>query len=386
MKLKTKYRPRCFFDIQLDGNAAGRIVFELFSDVCPLTVENFRALCTGEKGDGKLTGKPLHYKGSGFHRVVKDFMIQGGDFTAGNGTGGESIYGGTFKDESLDLKHDKQFLLSMANRGKDTNGSQFFVTTQAVPHLDGVHVVFGHVISGQDVVSQIEKLPVDNGKKPLTEVIISNCGELVPMLKPKNKPEKEKSKKKKRKSEDHQSSSDSEGEDEEGGKKKKKKEKKRKKKSKKHKKEKRTKKESGEIVEKEDEAEGVSTVRAEEIPDVPANKFLMRQTSPEQRLPGDVNRLRNDDRVQRRANVSRSGRKIRGRGFMQFRTPSRSRSRSRSVTPPHWRQAQARMVPLSEYERRMREQHKLDEERKRLEEEEEKEKEAKVKKLQDKKK
>lgn len=120
-------RPRCFFDVEVGELNVGRIIFELYADLCPITVENFRALCTGEKGLGKTTGKPLHYKGIIFHRVVKDFMVQGGDFSVGNGTGGESIYGGTFDDENLDIKHDKPFLLSMANRGKNTNGSQFFM-------------------------------------------------------------------------------------------------------------------------------------------------------------------------------------------------------------------------------------------------------------------
>lgn len=122
-----KVRPRVFFDIEVGGINLGRVIFQLYTDKCPITCENFRALCTGEKGIGKNSGKPLHYKGIIFHRVVKDFMIQGGDFTVGNGTGGESIYGGTFDDENLDGKHERPFLLSMANRGKNTNGSQFFI-------------------------------------------------------------------------------------------------------------------------------------------------------------------------------------------------------------------------------------------------------------------
>ncbi|XP_013137668.1 PREDICTED: peptidyl-prolyl cis-trans isomerase D-like isoform X2 [Papilio polytes] len=129
-------RERVFMDISIGGLPSGRIVFELFTDVAPKTAENFRALCAGDMGVGKVTGKPLTYKGMVFHRVVKDFMIQGGDFTNANGTGGESIYGGTFEDETFELKHDRPYLLSMANRGKDTNGSQFFITTQPAPHLD----------------------------------------------------------------------------------------------------------------------------------------------------------------------------------------------------------------------------------------------------------
>ncbi|KAI8421292.1 hypothetical protein MSG28_008328 [Choristoneura fumiferana] len=131
-------RSRVFMDITIGGLPSGRIVFELFNDVAPKTAENFRALCTGEAGIGKVTGKPLTYKGMLFHRVVKDFMIQGGDFTNANGTGGESIYGGTFEDESFELQHDKPYLLSMANRGKDTNGSQFFIRVANLEAYDGI--------------------------------------------------------------------------------------------------------------------------------------------------------------------------------------------------------------------------------------------------------
>ncbi|KAK4240224.1 cyclophilin-like domain-containing protein [Achaetomium macrosporum] len=173
-----KSRSRVFFDITIGGKPAGRIIFELYNDVVPKTAENFRALCTGEKGVGKA-GKPLHYKGSIFHRVIKEFMIQGGDFTAGNGTGGESIYGAKFEDENFELKHDRPFLLSMANAGPGTNGSQFFITTVPTPHLDGKHVVFGEVLSGKSVVRQIENLRTASDK-PTKDAVIADCGELSP--------------------------------------------------------------------------------------------------------------------------------------------------------------------------------------------------------------
>ncbi|KAF8065023.1 peptidyl-prolyl cis-trans isomerase [Lyophyllum atratum] len=172
-------RPITYFDVTIGGRPVGRIAFSVFSDLVPKTAENFRALCTGEKGIGS-SGKPLHYKGSGFHRVIKGFMIQGGDFTAGNGTGGESIYGEKFEDEGFPVKHDKPFLLSMANAGPNTNGSQFFITVAPTPHLDGKHVVFGEVIKGKSVVRQIENYPTTSGDVPASPIIIADCGMLSP--------------------------------------------------------------------------------------------------------------------------------------------------------------------------------------------------------------
>jgi peptidyl-prolyl isomerase D len=166
-----------FFDITIGNKPVGRITMRLYDDLVPKTAENFRALCTGEKGLGKA-GKPLHYKGSTFHRVIKGFMVQGGDFTKNNGTGGESIYGEKFEDEAFPKKHDRPFLLSMANAGPNTNGSQFFLTTVPTPHLDDKHVVFGEIIGGKSVVRQIENERTEPGDKPMHTVVISDCGEL----------------------------------------------------------------------------------------------------------------------------------------------------------------------------------------------------------------
>jgi len=173
---ETTERPRVYFDITIGGDEVGRIVFELFNDVVPKTVENFRSLCVGFTNDA---GKQLHYKGSIFHRIIKDFMIQGGDFTNFNGTGGESIYGNKFEDENFQIKHDKPFLLSMANAGPGTNGSQFFITTVPTPHLDNKHVVFGKVLKGHEIVTQLENIE-KQGEKPIQECKIDNCGELAP--------------------------------------------------------------------------------------------------------------------------------------------------------------------------------------------------------------
>ncbi|KAL6635175.1 hypothetical protein ACP70R_027846 [Stipagrostis hirtigluma subsp. patula] len=170
--------PRCFLDVSIDGELEGRIVVELYASVAPRTAENFRALCTGEKGLGAATGVPLHYKGSCFHRIVKGFMVQGGDITAADGTGGESIYGLNFEDENFILKHERKGMLSMANSGPNTNGSQFFITTTRTPHLDGKHVVFGRVIKGMGVVRAMEHVSVGEADCPTANIVIADCGEL----------------------------------------------------------------------------------------------------------------------------------------------------------------------------------------------------------------
>ncbi|KAL2512184.1 Peptidyl-prolyl cis-trans isomerase CYP40 [Abeliophyllum distichum] len=171
-------RPKCFLDITIGGELEGRIVVELYNDIVPKTAENFRALCTGEKGIGPNTGVPLHYKGCRFHRVIKSFMVQGGDISAGDGTGGESIYGLKFEDENLELRHERKGMLSMANTGPNTNGSQFFITTTRTSHLDGKYVVFGRVIKGMGVVRSIEHVTMGDNDCPTDDVLISDCGEI----------------------------------------------------------------------------------------------------------------------------------------------------------------------------------------------------------------
>nr|GEY59623.1 peptidyl-prolyl cis-trans isomerase CYP63 isoform X1 [Tanacetum cinerariifolium] len=175
--MSKKKNPCVFLDLSMDGSPAGRIVIELFADVVPRTAENFRALCTGEKGTGSTTGKPLHYKGVVFHRIIKGFMAQGGDFSKQNGTGGESIYGGKFADENFKLDHSGAGMLSMANSGPNTNGSQFFILFKRQPHLDGKHVVFGKVVEGIEILKKIEQLGTSDGN-PAGLVRIADCGEI----------------------------------------------------------------------------------------------------------------------------------------------------------------------------------------------------------------
>ncbi|KAK7112712.1 peptidyl-prolyl cis-trans isomerase-like [Littorina saxatilis] len=156
-----------FFDMSIGGSPAGRIVIELFDGVVPKTAANFRALATGEKGFG--------YKGSAFHRIIPGFMCQGGDFTRGDGTGGKSIYGNKFEDENFRQKHTQKYMMSMANSGPDTNGSQFFITTGVTSWLDGKHVVFGKVVEGTDVIDKMEAVGSQSGKTS-KKVEIVNSG------------------------------------------------------------------------------------------------------------------------------------------------------------------------------------------------------------------
>jgi cyclophilin family peptidyl-prolyl cis-trans isomerase len=161
---------KVFFDIVIGTKAEGRITFELFNDITPKTTENFRGLCTGEYGIGKVFKKKLHYLGSRLHRIIEDQYIQGGDIVHGNGTGGESIYGEFFKDENFQRRHAHAGLLSMANRGRDKNNSQFLITLKPCPHLDGKNVVFGQVVDGMEIVRKIAKIPTDLNERPKIKV------------------------------------------------------------------------------------------------------------------------------------------------------------------------------------------------------------------------
>lgn len=176
LSLKPQVTHKVFFDVTIDGEAAGRIVMGLYGNIVPRTVENFRALCTGENGSTS-EGVPLHFKGTTFHRIIPDFMIQGGDFTNGDGTGGGSIYGKSFADENFKIKHTGPGLLSMANSGPNTNGSQFFITTATTSWLDGRHVVFGEVVEGMEIVRKMEAVGTQSGKTT-KRVVIANSGQL----------------------------------------------------------------------------------------------------------------------------------------------------------------------------------------------------------------
>ncbi|KAK0657545.1 peptidyl-prolyl cis-trans isomerase [Cercophora newfieldiana] len=177
--LPASGNPLVFFDITLGGEPLGRITFELFKDVVPRTAENFRQFCTGETKNS--LGRPQGYKGSKFHRIIPNFMCQGGDFLNGDGTGSTCIYGTkSFADENFELKHEQLGLLSMANAGPNTNGSQFFITTVPTPFLDNKHVVFGKVVDGMDVVKKMENTKTGyRGKDvPNLDVVIAQCGEM----------------------------------------------------------------------------------------------------------------------------------------------------------------------------------------------------------------
>ncbi|CAO3630464.1 unnamed protein product [Mucor hiemalis] len=174
--MAAKNLPKVFFDVAVNGKPTGRMTFKLFSDTVPKTAENFRALCTGEKGIGK-SGKALHFKGSAFHRIIPGFMAQGGDFTMGDGRGGESIYGHKFNDENFTLKHEGKGVLSMANAGPNTNGSQFFITFDDTPWLNGNHTVFGQISEGNDILELLEQYGSQSGR-PTAKIEIVDSGEL----------------------------------------------------------------------------------------------------------------------------------------------------------------------------------------------------------------
>uniref|UniRef100_A0A7S4MW91 Peptidyl-prolyl cis-trans isomerase n=1 Tax=Odontella aurita TaxID=265563 RepID=A0A7S4MW91_9STRA len=175
-----KVTHKVYLDVDIEGydlEGSNRIILGLFGEVAPKTTENFRALCACDKGKGKLSEKPLCYKGSDFHRIIPNFMIQAGDFTHGNGVGGESIYGGKFDDETFQVKHNKKFMLSMANSGPNSNGSQFFINTVKTSWLDKTNVAFGLVLDGEEVVKRIERRGT-NGGTPQLRVRIIDSGEL----------------------------------------------------------------------------------------------------------------------------------------------------------------------------------------------------------------
>merc|ERR1712032_1720118 len=169
-----------FLEVEISNVNIGRMIFKLYNGICPKTAENFRCLCNGDRGTGLVTKAPLHYKGAKFHRIIPGFMAQGGDFELGDGRGGESIYGGKFSDEAggLALRHAKRGLLSMANSGKDTNGSQFFILFKPAHHLNTKHCVFGEIVEGHATLDAIEGVETTSDDKPIAPVVIARCGQL----------------------------------------------------------------------------------------------------------------------------------------------------------------------------------------------------------------
>lgn len=164
---KKEIHDLVFLDIAMNGEKLGRVIIELFSKIVPMTCKNFRTLCVNKNG--------MTYKGCAFHRIIKDFMIQGGDF---DGSGGQSIYGERFDDENFELQHDRPYLLSMANHGENTNGSQFFITTAETPHLDNKHVVFGCVVDGFEIIDELNEVNTDANDRPYDKIVIYNCGQI----------------------------------------------------------------------------------------------------------------------------------------------------------------------------------------------------------------
>lgn len=169
-----------FMEVEISGVNIGRMIFKLYDGICPKTAENFKCLCNGERGTGLITKMPLHFQGAKFHRIIPGFMCQGGDFELGDGRGGESIYGGKFNDEQagLALRHAKRGLLSMANSGRDTNGSQFFILFKPAHHLNGKHVVFGEIVEGHTTLDAIEGVKTLSDDKPIAPIVVSRCGVL----------------------------------------------------------------------------------------------------------------------------------------------------------------------------------------------------------------
>merc|ERR1719229_741567 len=169
-----------YLEVEISGVSIGRMIFKLYQNICPKTCENFRCLCNGERGTGLITKMPLHYQGAKFHRIIPGFMCQGGDFELGDGRGGESIYGGKFSDEAggLALRHAKRGLLSMANSGRDTNGSQFFILFKPAHHLNGKHCVFGEMVEGHATLDAIEGVKTQSDDRPIAPIVVARCGQL----------------------------------------------------------------------------------------------------------------------------------------------------------------------------------------------------------------